>query len=207
MAKYQYSYVELPYVIKNPEEYIIPECLEACKSLWNKNIETFMCSNDDDNNLYILVMNLSDKNLETMKRLVEENKNYFYSSSRNCYGIKVDDKSRNQVEKLNFLTEVFSMQDTKRFISGEDFLSNYKTTGGEVYIDEEDYSIRYRENPKLKNATLEEAIKETGKENLYIASENRVYSNELFLKWHKRYMDSLIQKDVKTYELKDNIDN
>ena len=207
MAKYQYSYVELPYVIENPEEYIIPECLEACKSLWNKNIETFMCSNDDDNNLYILVMNLSDKNLETMKRLVEENKNYFYSSYRNCYGIKVEDKSRNQVEKLNFLTEVFSMQDTKRYVSGEDFLSNYKTTGGEVYIDDEDYSIRYRENPKLKNATLEEAIKETGKENLYIASENRVYSNELFLKWHKRYIDSLIKKDVKIYELKDNIDN
>ena len=139
MSKYQYSYVDLPYVLENPEEFIIPECLDACKLLWRKNIETFMCSNYDDDNLYILVMNLSDKNLETIKRLSEDSENYFYSHSRKCYGIKVEGRSREQVEKLNFLTEVFTMQDTKRFVSGEEFLSEYKKKGGEIYIDEEDF--------------------------------------------------------------------
>lgn len=42
---YQYEHIDLPEVVKNPERFIIPGCLEACYELWNKNIETFMCSN------------------------------------------------------------------------------------------------------------------------------------------------------------------
>jgi uncharacterized protein YaaN involved in tellurite resistance len=35
-------------VYKNPEEYIIPEELPACKMLWDRGIETYMCGNYDD---------------------------------------------------------------------------------------------------------------------------------------------------------------
>ena len=41
--KYQYSEVDMAYVYRNPEEFIIPENLAACKLLWNKNIFTKMC--------------------------------------------------------------------------------------------------------------------------------------------------------------------
>lgn len=36
---YQYSYVDLPYVVSNPEEYIIPGCLDACSE---KKIQNFL---------------------------------------------------------------------------------------------------------------------------------------------------------------------
>jgi len=32
-GRYQYPYVELEQVMVNPEEYIIPQCLPACRSL------------------------------------------------------------------------------------------------------------------------------------------------------------------------------
>ena len=38
IPSYQYSYVDLPYVVNNPEEYIIAGCLDACSELWDKNI-------------------------------------------------------------------------------------------------------------------------------------------------------------------------
>ena len=53
---YEYGYIDLPIVVKNPEEYIIPGCLGACRSLWDKNIETFMVSNLQDDHLYVLLM-------------------------------------------------------------------------------------------------------------------------------------------------------
>lgn len=60
ITKYNYSYVELEEVISNPEEYIIPQCLPTCKALWEKNIETFMVSNNDDKYLYVLLTNISE---------------------------------------------------------------------------------------------------------------------------------------------------
>ena len=34
--------IPVEYVKANPERYIVPECLPACKELWSKNIDTFM---------------------------------------------------------------------------------------------------------------------------------------------------------------------
>ena len=73
-SKYNYTYVPLEYVIKEPYEYIIPECIDACKAFWDKNIETFMVSNYDDNYLYVLIMNISKENEEIIKKLMERKK-------------------------------------------------------------------------------------------------------------------------------------
>ena len=70
-TRYQYSYIELEDVISNPDEYIIPECQPACRAAWNKNIETFMVSNYDDENLYVLFANLSFENQEIFKKLIK----------------------------------------------------------------------------------------------------------------------------------------
>ena len=53
ITKYNYSYVELEEVIFNPEEYI-------CKVLWEKNIETFVVSNNEDKHLYVFLPNISE---------------------------------------------------------------------------------------------------------------------------------------------------
>lgn len=206
MPKYQYPSLDMQVIAEEPEEFIIPECLEACKMLWSKNIETFMCSNEEDDNLYILVQNLSEKNLATMKNLVENSKCYYYDEFRKHYGISVKDKSREQVEKLSFLTEVFSIQDTIRFKTEEKFLSDYKHNGSPYYYDGAG-AIHRDPNPELKDATLEEALKQEGKENLYIASEGRIYDDEFFLRWHKRYLEQVREKEnIKIYELKDDVD-
>ncbi len=196
--RYQYSYVDLEEVLKCPEEYIIPECLEACKQLWNKNIETFMVSNDDDSNIYVLIQNLSPNNKKIMEKLIERHpERYYYDEFRKTYGFSMPSKSKEDAEALVVLTAPFKMQDTVRFQTPEDFLDDYKRTDGE-YIITENHSIMQDINPELKDAKLEDALKATGKGNLYVQSENRVYSSETFKMWHERYLKMVKEHPERT---------
>ena len=47
-TRYQYMPTSVEEVMKNPEEFIIPECMECCKLLWSKGIDTRQCGNYDD---------------------------------------------------------------------------------------------------------------------------------------------------------------
>lgn len=186
-SKYNYTYVPLEYVINEPDEYIIPECIEACKAFWDKNIETFMVSNYDDNTLYVLIMNISKENEDIVKNMMEEDSRYFYDAYRDTYGIRVNGMSKGDSFELLTLVDVFKMQDTTRYQSEEEYLCEYKKTGGEMYIDDEG-RILTKENPLLKDATITEALSATNCNNLYIKEEGRIYENELFLSWHLKYL-------------------
>lgn len=186
-SKYNYTYVPLEYVIKEPYEYIIPECIDACKAFWDKNIETFMVSNYDDNTLYVLIMNISKENEDIVKNMMEEDSRYFYDAYRDTYGIRVNGMSKGDSFELLTLTDVFKMQDTTRYQNEEEFLNEYKKTGGEMYIDD-DGRILTKENPLLKDATITDALSATNCDNLYIKEEGRIYENELFLSWHLKYL-------------------
>lgn len=186
-SKYNYTYVPLEYVINEPDEYIIPECIEACKAFWDKNIETFMVSNYDDNYLYVLIMNLSKENEEIIKKLMENDSRYFYDAYRDTYGIKVNGMSNGDSLELLTLTDVFKMQDTTRYQSEEEFVGEYKKTGGEMYVDDEG-RILTKENPLIKDATIDDALDALNCRNLYIQEEGRIYENELFLSWHLKYL-------------------
>lgn len=186
-SKYNYTYVPLEYVIKEPYEYIIPECIDACKAFWDKNIETFMVSNYDDDALYVLIMNISKENEDIVKKLMKEDPRYFYDAYREAYGIRVNGMSKGDSFELLTLVDVFKMQDTTRYQSEEEFLNEYKKTGGEVYIDD-DGRILTKENPLLKDATITDALSATNCDNLYIKEEGRIYENELFLSWHLKYL-------------------
>ena len=186
-SKYNYTYVPLQYVINVPDEYIIPECIEACKAFWNKNIETFMVSNYDDNYLYVLIINLSKENEEIVKKMLDQDSRYFYDAYRDTYGIKVNGMSKGDSFELLTLTDVFKMQDTTRYQSEEEFLSEYKRTGGEMYVDDEG-RILTKVNPSLKDATINDALDALNCRNLYIQEERRIYENELFLSWHLKYI-------------------
>ena len=186
-SKYNYTYVPLEYVIKEPYEYIIPECIDACKAFWDKNIETFMVSNYDDDALYVLIMNISKENEDIVKKLMKEDPRYFYDAYRDTYGIRVNGMSKGDSFELLTLVDVFKMQDTTRYQSEEEYLCEYKKTGGEMYIDDEG-RILTKENPLLKDATITDALSANNCDNLYIKEEGRIYENELFLSWHLKYL-------------------
>lgn len=114
--KYEYTYVRTDKVAENINEYIIPECQQACKSFWAKNIMTFMCSNynETDDTKYVLIgSDLSDENQKILERLIEEDpEHYFYSKYRNAYGIRLHGNDSQIVSQyLTNLTEPFKMQD------------------------------------------------------------------------------------------------
>ena len=61
-------------VAHNINEFIIPECQEACISLWARNIGTFMCSNRDELSdiSYILLNDLSEENKHIIDELIKK---------------------------------------------------------------------------------------------------------------------------------------
>ena len=188
--RYQHSYVSLEYVIENPQEYIIPECMPACNHLWEKNMETFMVSNYDNDYLYVILDNLSDENIAIIEDLSKVDTRYFWDEFRHYWGIRVNGVSKESSEELAKLTNVFVLQDTKRYQTAEDFLDSYKRTNGKTYIDEYGHIV-HDYNPELVNATLEEALKNRNCENLYVPEEGRIYDNQIYLEWHNRYKKSL----------------
>lgn len=188
--RYQHSYVFLEYVIENPQEYIIPECMPACNHLWEKNMETFMVSNYDNDYLYVILDNLSDENIAIIEDLSKVDTRYFWDEFRHYWGIRVNGVSKESSEELAKLTNVFVLQDTKRYQTAEDFLDSYKRTNGKTYIDEYGHIV-HDYNPELVNATLEEALKNRNCEDLYVPEEGRIYDNQIYLEWHNRYKKSL----------------
>lgn len=186
IKEYNNGYVELEEVISNQEEFIIPQCLPACKALWEKNIETFMVSNNDDKYLYVLLMNVSEQNEAIIEQLLQNDKRFFFDDYRSTYGIKVDGIDEESMKALLSLTQVFEMQDTKRFMDVETYLNCFKRTGGKLYI-ERDGTIHRKENPELVNVSLVDALKLEGKESLYIEEEERIYESPMYLLWHNRY--------------------
>ena len=89
-TKYQYPYVELETVMANPSEYIIPACLPACRELWDKNIETFMVSNFEDNHLYVLLTNVSNENKAIFSQLQKQDPRFIFDGYRTAIGIAVN---------------------------------------------------------------------------------------------------------------------
>lgn len=194
-TRYQNPYVELEQVMANPDEYIIPWCQPACRALWNKNIETFMVSNNDDKDLYVLLANVSPENMSILKELAQSDPRYYFDSYRNTYGIAVKGMTEDSMRELLALTDVFRVQDTVRYQSVEDFLTSYKMTDGELKL-EDDGTISRNPNPALANATIQEALEKTSKEHLYVAEEGRIYESPMYLRWHQRYQQSLQDKMI-----------
>ena len=152
-----------------------------------------MVSNYDDDDFYVLIDGLSEENTKTMEVLMQSNEHYLYDAFRKTYGIFTKEKN-NPSEELKTLTEIFTIQDTKRFMSSEEFLEAYKSEGGHYKVIE-DGNIVQEKNSEKENATLEEALIQKNALEIYIPEEDRVYSSELYLNWHRRYLDYLNKKD------------
>ena len=102
-TKYQYSYVPMEIVESNIEEYVIPELQEACKSLWARNIFTFMCSNRNDGGAaYIILEALSDENKVIWNKLHEKYpENYKFNVFRHSNNVRIDDVTNMSEEEIS----------------------------------------------------------------------------------------------------------
>ena len=194
--QYEYRATDIKDVIENAEQYIIPECLEVCKALWSKNIETIMCANYNDNDdLFIDLLNdgLSDENKEIFIR--NEGKGFRLGDEHDDPYIYASGQTSESAAALTALVDKLKIQDVRnnRFQSSEEFLEEYKYGDMPVEytgeVDEYGNALVDRQYiPERANATLQDALIQTGKTNLYIPSENRVYESQMFLDWHNRYL-------------------
>lgn len=83
----------------NPEEYIIPQCLPACKLLWDKNIEIFMVSNDDED-LYVLLTHVSNENMAIFNQMKQQDPRFIFDGYRNTIGIAVKGNNESSMHEL-----------------------------------------------------------------------------------------------------------
>lgn len=212
MPKYQYMSCEMDEVETNPQEYIIPECLEACKILWSKNIFTFMCSNNEDfGYTWIATYDLSNENQEVLEKLKAMG---YVDEYRGAPKLFVNEMGINAQNKLVELSNKFVMQDIPYgYQSVESFLMNtcncYKDIPNPEYeymepADENDWekyiayldygdSIKSQKTIKAfdKNKmikTIDEYINEAGLSNLYIENESKIYLNSYYLNKHNNYL-------------------
>ena len=197
--RYEYRATDVESVIQNAEEYIIPECLEACKTLWGKNIETVMCSNYNDNtDLYIDLLDgdgLSDENRDIF--INNEENGFTLGEEHDFPRISVPGQTPESALKLQELADKLHIQDVRncRYKSSKQFLEDYKygdmpeeyeyEAGGQGYV-----IVNRQYDPERVNATLQDALERTGKSGLYVPSEDRVYESQMFLDWHNRYLKS-----------------
>lgn len=110
---------------KNPEKYIMTECLDACKILWSKNIFTYMTSDYNDDSVYIEIKieDLDEQNQDVITNL---KKPYFKRNGKeNTVMIGVCGIGASARDKMTALAKKFSMQDVpehRLYISLEDAL-------------------------------------------------------------------------------------
>ena len=145
-----------------------------------------------------------------MKKIIEcYPEYYFFDEFRNYYGIKTKDTTREDSQILLKLTEPFVMQDIlpNRYQTAEEFLEDYTLFSindidrlrdmygisqyEEVLIVNERGNVeikpQYKKIPGRSDATLDEALEDTEKKELYDEKEKRVYTSRMYMDWHRRY--------------------
>lgn len=149
-AKYQYRHVSMTEVIANIDEYIISELQEACKSLWDRNIFTYMCSNrEDDDEAYIVLEKLSPENTEIFEQLRKKHPENFtidyWRYNRFC--INIPDVTQMSEEEISSaflkLSSYFVPQDVQNdfYLTKEDYLilyGCYKEVPNPNYVEDVD---------------------------------------------------------------------
>ena len=194
MPQYKYRPVDMKYVRENPEEYIIPECLDACKILWDKGIDTVQCSNYDDLDYRYIDLDqnhLSKENKRLLEELINSGTEGFsiggLIGTPRLYVYALGDVAR---AELCGLANVLRLQDTFDFYTVDEYLSMYKSKGGKYTILPTGEAL-VEENPEHANATIEEALTELDDWDLYVESEQRVYKSKYALEHHMKYLKSL----------------
>lgn len=199
-TRYNYGLTPTKFVKENPEEYIIPDCLEACRILWEKGIDTTQCSNYEDNDYRFVEINIAT--------LSKENSSFFYEQLNNneagfsiggmthCPRIYVDSEGEEARKRLCELAQMFSLQDTNEYLTVEDYLDSYRRTDGK-YIVLENGMLQRDINPEYANATIVDALDARDEWELYVETEGRVYNNQEALEKHHEYLQRKNKESTK----------
>lgn len=126
------------YVEMEPERFIVPECIPACKELWAKNIYTFMVS--DDSNMQfgetwieIADQVLSAQNLEILRSLEGDEKVEIFHYHKGCTNFAVRCVGLEAQQKLLEIAKRFKMQDVPGdHVAYFDYTEGYQPEGDEV---------------------------------------------------------------------------
>ncbi len=153
---YGYSEVDMRFVYDDPEEYIIPENLEACKLLWSKNIFTKMCNNYDNVFSWITLKCLSSENQALFDELSLEDERFGTTWGGIGFRIPiVPGKGNDTFEAFKELIDLFLMQDVQKdgCMDYEEFMRMY--TDCYKMIDNPKY--KYFPKPKIEDYENPEA--------------------------------------------------
>ena len=204
---YNYPGLSIDKIVSNPEEYIIPECLEACKKFWDRNIFTVSCSNrreikDKDGNIkkYIMVSHLSSENAKIFEYLAKSNPSNYRKITINdieYYAIFIlsKDNIENRDKESQELLELVSplkMQDCLvGFVSiKEYYLKNILSYS---YVSS-DTSISISESELI--VAVKKHLVASGKLDLLDLDRGIIYKNEFYKDAHKKYL-KMQQKESK----------
>lgn len=200
-TKYQYTSLDVELVMKDPDEYIIPELQSACKKLWAMNIFTVMCSNrEDGGHSYIWTSILSEENQAIFDKLKRRHHEFSGRKNATC--------------KIDFFTEGLSEEAIENMFDNvisrfkpQDVQKDYYQTIEEFLID----CGCYREIPnpnktanqpkfiKVYDATkvkkpIAEYLKEKRIET-YDPETQRIYRSEFFYKRHLDFVANSKQSE------------
>lgn len=208
---FNYAGFSIDKIINNPDEYIVPECQEACKKFWNMNIFTASCSNrretiNEDGSIkkYIMVSHLSDENKKIFENLIESNPNNYDKKTivgEDYYAIyifsKDEDRDQDSLKLLDLVTP-FKMQDClEGFVSIKEYY--LKKILGDYYSNE-DVSISIPESELI--ATVKKKLGASGNLGLLDLDRGIIYKNRFYRDAHLKYL-KMQQKDSKDSQEQD----
>ena len=113
-------------IFNNPEKYISSNCIDICKKLWNLNIEAYEVNNND-NYIYIKLVNLSKINIKHFYKNNINDKRYYTSSKLDGQYLRVN---KENINDLYSLIDIFEFQDSLEFVYDTLFLKEYNN--GEI---------------------------------------------------------------------------
>lgn len=203
-TKYQYTSLDVELVMDNPEEYIIPELLPACKNLWAMNIFTKMCSNRDENgHSYIWTTILSEENQTIFDKLKKEYPEFVGKQDSVCkIDFLTEDLSETEIKKLfNKIISCFKPQDVQKdfYVTAEQFLIDcgcYREIKNPRKEIGQPKLLKVFDKKKVKKP-IEEYLKEKGV-TTYDPETQRIYQSEFFLKRHLDFVEKFAQLEEKS---------
>lgn len=181
------------------EKYIEAPCVNACKKLWDKNMFT-KASVIDNNKISIVFDKLSKENENIFSKLVQEDNKHYCYSIKNEPRIQIDfnNNAKENSVYLENLVEPFKLQDvTSGYMEKEEFLMKVCNCERVEGIKEhtKEWNAEFVFAPEKVEKTFNEYLKEYLYEDLFVPEEGRIYKNKFYLDAHKKYLNSIREKN------------
>lgn len=181
------------------EKYIEAPCVNACKKLWDKNMFT-KASVIDNNKISIVFDKLSKENENIFSKLVQEDNKHYCYSIKNEPRIQIDfnNNAKENSVYLENLVEPFKLQDvTSGYMEKEEFLMKVCNCERVEGIKEhtKEWNAEFVFAPEKVEKTFNEYLKEYLYEELFVPEEGRIYKDKFYLDAHKKYLNSIREKN------------